>query len=223
MVLAILVLLAVLGAAVAQQAQLAGRKVADASNLRQIAGATLLYSNDHQGWLPATSHNTVSESWIYSLEEYLGPAFQEVRLSPADPRLEEKRRGHGTSYVLNEYTSVDLRSPFGEVLQSFRNLLALSSPAETVTVLPASERMGLSSLNDHTHSRNWHKGWSAVLADIAPDLLHIGKSAPDRTVGSANYAFADGHVEEIPASRLKAWFDAGRNFAEPPDARPVAP
>jgi prepilin-type processing-associated H-X9-DG protein len=31
----------------------------------------------------------------------------------------------------------------------------------------------------------------------------------------ANYVFADGHVEAIPASKIKEWADAGYNFAKP--------
>lgn len=77
----------------------------------------------------------------------------------------------------------------------------------------ANHKSGLSA--DHTHSDAW-TSWGALLADIEPDRHRLGDRHQDRTSGSANYLFADGHVENIEAAVIKARTAAGGNVAKPP-------
>jgi prepilin-type processing-associated H-X9-DG protein len=91
-------------------------------------------------------------------------------------------------------------------LESHRKLDTIPKPSLTITTFEISDAVGVNVMNDHTHSRQWHLGWSAVTADIQPD----------RHGRSANYLFADGHVESIAAAKLKARLAAGDNFAKPP-------
>ena len=57
-------------------------------------------------------------------------------------------------------------------LQSGLKSGALRRPDETITVFEAADLAAgetSSIYQDHTHSRNWGKGWNVVLDDIQPD------------------------------------------------------
>jgi prepilin-type N-terminal cleavage/methylation domain-containing protein/prepilin-type processing-associated H-X9-DG protein len=193
------------------------RQIACLSNMRQIGIAMLLYADDYQGLLPGTTHGTpdTNQSWIATLRPYLDNV-DEVRTSPADPRGRERLANNSSSYILNEYVAVDRVDPFGRILESHRNLNHLRRPSDTMTLFICAESLSPSIYSDHTHSRNWHKGWDAVLQDIQPDRHRVGGANADHTKGSANYLFADGRVTGIAAEVLKRRIEQGDNFARPP-------
>ncbi|MCS7091550.1 MAG: DUF1559 domain-containing protein [Verrucomicrobiota bacterium] len=202
-VIALLVglLLPALGRAAAR-----GRQAACMNHLRQIGIAMQLYADDHGGWLPTTTHGRGSqESWIFQLSDYLA-GVDRIRICPSDPKGPARRSNQASSYVLNEFVFVDLLDPFGRVLESRRRLQTIPKPAQTMTAMEIADGAGAHVLNDHAHSRRWDQGWPAVLADIQPD----------RHEGSANYLFADAHVEAIAATKLRARLEAGDNPARPP-------
>lgn len=175
------------------------------SNLRQIGLAMSLYAEDNGGWLPTTTHGGSSNaSWIYQLAGQLANVDR-VRLCPTDPKRDERLTAHAASYTQNEYTAVDLADPFGRALESFRKLDSLRHPSRTITTFEIADAAGVNVMNDHTHSRQWLLGWSAVTADIQTT----------RHGAVANYLFADSHVESIAAVKLKARIEAGDNFAKP--------
>jgi prepilin-type N-terminal cleavage/methylation domain-containing protein/prepilin-type processing-associated H-X9-DG protein len=197
------------------------RQIACSSNMRQIGIALLLYADDYNGLIPGTTHGIsrleqTNQSWIFTLAPYLGDV-DEIRIGPGDPRGRERLTNHASSYILNEYVAIDKRDPFGRIIESYRNLDQLRRPSETMTVFLAADGLAASIYSDHTHSRNWHKGWAAVLRDIQPDRHRAGAANPDHTKGSANYLFADGHVAGIGADTLKRRIDQGDNFAKPPE------
>ncbi len=206
-VIAIIAILAGMLLPTLARAKAKGRQAACASNLRQIGMALRLYADDQDGWLPTTTHGAgTNASWIYQLAHCLGNVDR-IRICPSDPKEFARLTNHASSYTLNEYTSVDLTDPFGRKLESFRKLDALRKPTLTITTFEISDQVGVNVMNDHTHSRQWTLGWSAVTADIQPE----------RHGQSANYLFADGHVESIAAAKLKARLAAGDNFAKPPE------
>ena len=192
------------------------------SNEHQLGLAFTLYADDNQAWLPETTHtygtglDATNHVWIYTLKSYVGNV-DKIRLCPADPQANARLTHHSTSYILNEYTSVDKVDPFGGVLESFRNLNRLKVPTATFLAFETSDTNGPTISADHTHSRNWFKGWDAVIFDIRPDRHFTGSARPDHSSGPANYLCADGHVESIKAAVLKQRIDAGDNFAQPPE------
>jgi len=205
-VIAIIAILAALLLPALARAKEKGRQAACMSNAHQIGLAMSMYAEDNGGWLPTTTHgSSTNASWIFQLAGQLANVDR-VRICPSDPKREERLAAHAASYTLNEYTSVDLVDPFGRALESFRKLDTLRNPSLTITTFEISDAVGVNVMNDHTHSRQWLLGWSAVTADIQPD----------RHGRSANYLFADGHVENLAASKLKARIAAGENFAKPP-------
>ncbi len=193
-----------------------------ASNMRQIGLAMLMYADDHQGLMPGTTHGTsdTNRSWIFTLRPYVGNVDL-IRVSPADPRGRARMTNQASSYIMNEYTAVDSLDPFGAVVESFRNVNQLRSPAGTHTVFACADSLSPSVYADHTHSRNWVKNgvgnWPGVTSDIAPDRHRTGSPAPDHTRGVANYLFADAHVEVIKARVFKMRIDRGDNPARPPE------
>jgi prepilin-type processing-associated H-X9-DG protein/prepilin-type N-terminal cleavage/methylation domain-containing protein len=191
-----------------------------ASNLRSIGIALSMYCNDNRGRFPQTTHGQpLDRSWIFTLAPYLSNVDR-IRISPGDPIGDVRLKNKSTSYVLNEYIAVVLRDAFGRMLEDYTRRDAIFHPAKTITVFTVSDTKAPSTFNDHTHSRNWFREprdgtWNRILADIKPDRFKSSNSA-DRSRGSANYLYADGHVESIDASEIKRFADDFFNFAIPP-------
>lgn len=204
-VIAVIAILAGLLLPALGRAKAKGKAVACLSNMRQIGIGLQMYADDNGGWLPTTTHGTgTNDCWIFTLANYVGNVDR-IRACPADPKAQQRLTNHASSYVLNEYTSVDKVDPFGAVLESYRKLDTLRVPTATHTVFIVADSVAPSVFNDHTHSRNWTT-WAAVTNDIAPH----------RHGPTANYLFADGHVVGLAAAKLKVRIDAGDNFARPP-------
>lgn len=216
----LLVVVAIIGILVAlaipsvMGALASGKQAACASNMRQIGIAMYTYATDHDFMLPETSHTTsVGKAWIAVLADYL-ENVDKVRICPADPKGPQRLAAGGTSYVLNSFLFVPEMDPFGNVTGGPSNdLSAIASPSSTMMAFVCSDTTGVGPGNDHTHSSGW-SSWNAVTKDIAPDRFTISKNQ-DHSSGSSNYLFADGHVEKIRASTLKARADAGENIAKP--------
>lgn len=217
-VIAIIAILAALLLPALAAAKVKARQIGCASNLHQIGLALTMYADDHQGWMPETTHGTTNpdRSWIFTLKPYVANV-DAIRICPADPKGRERLKSNASSYVLNEYASVDLVDPFGRVRETFRNLYRLRRPSETITVFIGAESLSPSVYQDHTHSRNWYKGWQAVITDIEPNRFRTGGSDPLHLNGSANYLFADTHVTAWRAPSVKARVDRGENIARPPE------
>ncbi len=197
-------------------ARVKAKQIKCANNMRQIGVAMISYAFDHGGWLPTTTHGGgMQNSWINLLKNYVGGGFDEIRICPADPKRLARQSAGGTSYVLNEFIAVDQTSPFGVVLESFRNLDALKYPSRTIFVFTVADRVGVSGMNDHTHSRIW-TSWNAVTSDIQADRHRMKSGNTNLLSGGANYLYGDGRVEYIKAVDLKKIVDSGTNPARPP-------
>lgn len=212
--LAIVAVLATLIIHATARARLTGQQTECASNMRQIGAALALFAAEHDDEFPSSAHTNEKESWILTLRPYVNNV-DKVRICPADPRAEERLREQLSSYVLNEYVCVPLTDPFGRVKESFCRRSLLPRPAETITVFIGADDLDLGVSSDHTHSRNWRR-WEAVITDIQPDRFRAGRPARDRDHGTANYLFADGHVESREAKWLRGEIVHGRNPARPP-------
>lgn len=185
-VIAIISVLASLLLPALSKAKARGRRAACQSNLHQLGIGIRMYADDdRRGWLPGTAHLGTNDSWVHTLAPFVGNVDR-LRVCPSDRRAKERLENHGTSYVMNEYTSLIALDPFGQPIpgeRDFRSLDAIPRPSETIVVFETSDMAGSGVNQDHTHSRNWGNGWKSVTSDIQPD----------RHSGSANYLFADAH------------------------------
>lgn len=148
-----------------------------------------------------------------------------------DPNVEV--RVIDTSYALNGFLSrKEKPTPgmAGPVLAAFNaeqygkidNINRLQETHKTLLAVEASE-FSLAVNYDHVHSYDWfskenleangpgqREVWNAVTAELVVDR-HQGNTA--------NYLYADGHVEAISADQIGKWCDEGFNFAIPPEFR----
>ncbi|MEM7396976.1 MAG: hypothetical protein AAF492_32015, partial [Verrucomicrobiota bacterium] len=197
----------------------AGKRTACASNMRQIGRAIFAYCDDHDGSFPQTTHGVpISErtnAWIHSLAPYMSNVDR-VRISPGDRRGEARLGNDGTSYIMNEYVAVTLRS-FGGVSEDYTNIDYLVKPSLTYLMFIAADDLPPGITSDHTHSRAWPSGWDTVLEDIQPDMHRVGSARGDHTRGKSNYLFADGHVDSIEGKDMKKIWEQNRDFARPPE------
>lgn len=171
------------------------------SNLRQIGVGLTQYTTDNDNHWPGVSHEDDERTWFARILPYLNDN-KSIGISPADPLAKERLAIGMTSYIFNEYLAVPLRTPFGAIKEDFGNRNLITKPAELIVIFPIADNIGLNAARDHTHSRRW-TSWAAVTADIQPDRFRTGDSAAERNKGSANYLYADGHVQSLTAESLQ--------------------
>lgn len=211
-VIGILATLLLPALASARRRALAVRSV---SNVRQLGLGIHLYSQDYSQ-LPRDPREPGASNWTEALSPYLAQ-LSGVRVCPADPFREARRRAGSSGYVLNFYTAGaqpnSFNDPNGDSVYSYdpnRNVDTFPRPSETFLLFEASNAGVVPgpnpSFDDHTHPDTWLLGWGHVLADIDPFRHGAG----------ANNLFADWHVETTPELRLRKRIEAGDNFAEIP-------
>ncbi len=216
-VVTIILLLMGLTAGGVSRALLSARRTQCMSNMRQIGLGILTYATEHRGRLPPTRHATgqnEEESWIFLLASYLGNMDQ-IRISPADPNGAERLRRGGTSYIVNDILFDTQTDDFGNVLGSNINgLFDIPNPTRTMMAFIVSDNTGTGATNDHTHTNEW-TNWVRFLSDVEADRFRRGNRSSDRTRGDSNYLYADGGVQNLRASVMKEWIEAGNNPGEP--------
>jgi prepilin-type N-terminal cleavage/methylation domain-containing protein/prepilin-type processing-associated H-X9-DG protein len=193
-----------------------------ASNMRQLGLAILSYTTDNEGLLPRTTHSTGTmggrylNSWIYLLKPYL-QNYDQIRVCPADePRRQQQiLSGDFTSYVMND--ALDPKGALDEG-NSYNRLHSIPFPSQTMMLFILAKSRTPARGWDHIHHTSWTT-WATVLEDIEPDRHVAGPRSnlsSERVKGSANYLFADGHVENIPAKIMKQKVEQGLNPAAVP-------
>jgi prepilin-type processing-associated H-X9-DG protein/prepilin-type N-terminal cleavage/methylation domain-containing protein len=208
-------LLAGLGVPAIQGAMAKGKQAACASNMRQIGQGILLYAGENNGRLPDIFCGGEDEdaSWIKQLQPYLGTNYARVRICPADPKAGAKlQQNDATSYLLTERVKADaFADENGELVPGevvFDHLMRIPKPSRAILMFLGNTNK-TSRHDDHIHV-GVMGSWSGVRGEIWPDAF--GGGSRDGTRGSANYLFADGHVQNIAAATLKQRVESGQDI-----------
>ena len=204
-VVAIIALLASLLLPAVQTARASARRTQCASNMRQLGIGLQNYLDVHQGRFPHSDHQGLKESWIVTLSDFLENT-DAIRICPSDPSGDLRLQHGGTSYLLNQYLVMSVSGGVSRIDQ-------LQATSRTVVAMEGADLRKADSTVDHAHAADWFSEANVrngfVWLRIASELQ------PDRHLGAANYLFVDGHVQLIPAERIKSWATKGTRFAAP--------
>jgi prepilin-type N-terminal cleavage/methylation domain-containing protein/prepilin-type processing-associated H-X9-DG protein len=212
-VIAILALLAGLAVPAIGGAMESGQRSKCAAHMKSIGAGIHLYAAENNGKLPSINCLNPDATWIEQLQPYLGTNYTSVRVSPADPNAAQKlQSAHATSYLMNERVEADsFVDENGELIPGeaiFDRLVRIPNPSRAIIMFLGNTNKTATG-TDHIHS-GVMSSWSGVRSEIWPDAF--GGGSPDGTAGSANYLFADGHVQNIAAAKLKERVESGTDI-----------
>ena len=192
-----------------QAARATARKTACASNMRQIGLAVHNFANVRNGQFPRSACNLTGtgkdKSWI----ETLNPFYENldaIRICPDDPKGPERLEEQLTSYVLNDYVTVP--GP-GRVC----NLYELKETHSTILAMEGADTMPLDPHYEHIHCTMWFtmsNYRAGKIYEVIADDIQV-----DRHGTVANYLYADGRVEAIPAEQIQEWAEEPFIFVKP--------
>jgi prepilin-type N-terminal cleavage/methylation domain-containing protein/prepilin-type processing-associated H-X9-DG protein len=215
----LLVVIAIVGVLVGlllpavQASRAAARRSSCWNNMRQIGVATHLFANSHHGEFPQNVHAKKPDgpetSWVYTL----GPFVEEVEAIRVCP---DHEKGHvwiregkkGTSYTISEFVSTPLP-------ESVLNLHKMMETSRTIYIFEISDTCDANV--EHCHPSTWYTPVKIAKKIVWPSMLT--EIHTTRHQETANYLYADSHVETIAEEVVYGWVEkdilSGTNFAQP--------
>ena len=215
----LLVVIAIIGMLVAillpavQSARASARRTECVSNMKQLGLAIHQFTGTHGGQFPFNSHAGTIKSWVFTVAPYM-ESVDSIRICQDDPQAEARLASAppGTSYIINNYLGASKASA------PFNNFKKLKETCKTLLLFEGSDNRAVAITNEHAHCSSWFSA-----ANIAAGLVWTkitDEIQPNRHGGSANYLYADGHVNGLAEETLFDWVQTdisnGTNFAKPP-------
>ncbi len=161
------------------------------NGLRQLGLATILYADDNEDRMPASSHMSGQKSWVATLPPYLNYQVNATNLGAATNILlcpvEKRGSGRLFSYAANDFL-LNMATFPGNVNPMARKT-QVAGPSDTVWMTESEETL----LNqDH-----FHFAGSPADGDGYAPVAFASQVVVRRHAGSANYLFVDGHIQGI--------------------------
>lgn len=204
---------------VLSKARESSRTVQCLSNIRNLLQASVIYTNDNQGWLIQAgmahggAHSHTEVAWFNTLQQYYQNKL--VARCPSDdsshwpggtPVPPSTSQYRLTSYGLNEFLDKDL-CPWGGPYAKITQIRHTSTTIQFMEMAEEGEYSGA----DHPHVDLWVGNVVAKAASMLEINQHGG---PARSGNSrANYGFVDGHVETL--SFADVYVDRQQNRFDP--------
>jgi prepilin-type processing-associated H-X9-DG protein/prepilin-type N-terminal cleavage/methylation domain-containing protein len=188
------------------KARQAAKTVQCASNLRQIAGAAMMYAGDYQGQLPEW-YTTTPYQWQKQLFKYVGGTPVEIPSStPYDPTVHTDTLLSGRAAIL--YQCPANPSPYAVPMKPINPGYPIPGDIDNIPDYGLNYFM-TTNINPWPHGR----GVKLVQIHDPQQVLLFGDATKPLNViwagkfgfwhnGGANIAFADGHVAWMAAKQV---------------------
>lgn len=197
-----------------QKVRAAAARTKCSHQMSQIGLAIHNYCDVHNSRFPLSTHEVNPEDcWLATLSPFY-ENVDRLRVCPSDPQASARLQTRSTTYTWNGYIGEPTRLVPNKVL-AMRELTATS---RFIMVMELSDRAGLAPEEvDHVHSYHWHRSANVSGGTVYQQIS--GAIQVDRHLGSANYLFADGHVESISSQQIRTWASTNPpfNFVQPPE------
>lgn len=162
------------------------------SNLRQLAGAMVLFANENKGVFPHAQNNPGYNSWDWPLRTYLsvsnykGSAWENLFLHPRDPAPAPPADKARRTYAMNAAQESGKRVGVGSKSSTL--------PSENISKIATPSRVIL--LTERPNSAGSYVGDRNFSDVLSPDQMSANMvGQPNLNPGGRyNFAFADGHV-----------------------------
>jgi prepilin-type processing-associated H-X9-DG protein/prepilin-type N-terminal cleavage/methylation domain-containing protein len=215
----LLVVTAIIGLLVAlllpaiQSARASARRTQCISNMKQLGLGIHNFANTRGGRFPFNSHAGTTKSWVFTVAPFI-ESVDSIRICPDDPQAEARLNSAppGTTYIINNFIGTSKANA------PFNNYRKLKETTRTIVLFEGADKRAVATTNEHAHCSSWYSP-----ANIAANLVWTkvtDEIQPNRHGGTANYLYADGHVDVIEEdfiyAQVQADIAAGTNYFKPP-------